>query len=779
MVCSSRKTKIRVRCCVIFARGTYGRFKEQLSSRLRDVENQLSRVREEKQGLKDQVAALNTDIHTLRTSKVDAEAERDEVKSQMRAMRQQEEETFRLDQERVDLRTAKMKLDGEIRRLKEENKSAVAAQQTLEKELQQEIDRASAEETRLTSEVQDLQRILRGSSEKKELAAARKTIHHLESRVRELESQIASDDNHTDVTNELSMVRRDLSIARGKETEYLQREASQKDVIRGLKRQISDLERNAHDAEISRLAVVSPHSSFNGSARKTELAEARHQLSAAHETLKDLRTQLKNAQKDGSRRLNAVNIDLQAKSEAWELEKDKLERDLDEALLKRDQLAAQNNTSEATISRLRSKIERLEQALQTERLSFGEDRTIAFERHDLHEMLRESQVQVEALELVVKERESMITNINRATEKLNKNINRIREDRDSQKAKADSAQVQLKELELQFKEATATWEADKHNQTDKNVGRLREDRDMHRAKAEAAGKRLAELDLKLKEFSNINATADRMNSNMERIRAERDELRAHVERSHIRIAVLEAEITKAVAGWEAEKRLSKDVDRLRKERNELLAAHKSHEEQLTQLELNFNAQGVTTTATEKHDSEIRHIREERDRLRAKAETASKQLETLELKFQEANEAWDFEKLTLTRGVRFPHMSISINEDEIQLLNQIERLKSEWTEKESVHLKTIRTLESKIEVLKRECSEKDSYHSKDIRSIESRIESLRGKYSEKETYHSKNVRSLQMQVDWWRAKCDREAMFRDMGTYVKKYMRLQIEMYEAW
>jgi len=130
----------------------------------------------------------------------------------------------------------------------------------------------------LNDEINDLQRVLRGSSEKRELAAAKKTILRLEARVYELETQIANGEDQVDSTNELSMIRRDLTAARQKETEFLQREAAQKDILRGLKRQITELERKAHDAEISRFVSSSPHSSAGGSARKSEVIEVRAQL---------------------------------------------------------------------------------------------------------------------------------------------------------------------------------------------------------------------------------------------------------------------------------------------------------------------------------------------------------------------------------------------------------------------------------------------------------------------------------------------------------------------
>ena len=437
--------------------------KEQLSLRLRDVESQLSSVRQSKQNLQDQLGSLNIEMHSLRTSKADAEAERDEIKSQLRAFNQQEEETFRLDQERIDLRTAKMKLDSEVRRLKDENKAALAQQQAVEKELQQELERASNEEVRMNSEIHDLQRIMRSSSEKRELATAKKTIQRLEERVHELESQIASGDEHVDATNELSMIRRDLSAARQKETEYLQREAAQKDVLRGLKRQITELERKAHEAEVSRYisSSPSPRSSANGSARKSEINEVYAQLTAAHQSLKDLRTQIKDVEKEATRKVSTTILDLEARTAAWEAEKDQLERSLDEARFEKEELTAKNATSEATISRLRGKIERLEKALQAERANSGVDRTMMLERRDLHEMLRETQVQAESLEIAVEEREKTIATITAAESQLRVQLKRVREERGVHKSKALSAHRQLQDLEKDFQKAKENWEIEK------------------------------------------------------------------------------------------------------------------------------------------------------------------------------------------------------------------------------------------------------------------------------------------------------------------------------
>jgi chromosome segregation ATPase len=438
---------------------------EQFDTRLRDFETQLAKVRTDKQNLQDQLAAVNIEVYSLRASKATIEAERDEIESQLKGMKQQEEETFRLDQERMDLRTAKLKLDAEVRRLREENKIAVAQNQAVEKELHQEIDRASGEEARLNSEIHDLQRIMRGSSEKRELAAAKKTILNLKAQVHELETRITNGEGHVDSTNEISLIRHDLSTARQMETEYLQREAAQKDILRDLKRQITELERKAHDAEISRFVSSSPHSSVSGSARKSELIEVRAQLTTAHQSLKDIRSQLKDVEKEAARKVNAANLELQTRTATWESEKDHLERVLDEALFAKDELASKNAASEATITRLRSKIDRLEKALQAERLNNGEDRTMALERHDLHEMLRETQLQAESLEIVVQERENTIAAITAAEADLRSQLKRVRDERALQRSKTTSAQEQLQMLERKYRKAKESWEAEKKRLT--------------------------------------------------------------------------------------------------------------------------------------------------------------------------------------------------------------------------------------------------------------------------------------------------------------------------
>ncbi len=131
---------------------------------------------------------------------------------------------------RLDLRSTKTRLDTEIRRLREENKALVDARRALEKSLEAETEKAAAEEDRLNEEVVQLQTKLRQQSESHELTSARRTIRELERQIDDYETKLAVSQFHAPGANgegasELSILHRDLTSARRKEREFLQREA--------------------------------------------------------------------------------------------------------------------------------------------------------------------------------------------------------------------------------------------------------------------------------------------------------------------------------------------------------------------------------------------------------------------------------------------------------------------------------------------------------------------------------------------------------------------------
>ncbi|RKF74357.1 putative microtubule associated protein [Golovinomyces cichoracearum] len=437
--------------------------KDDLQSRIKDLEKQINFCRQEKNSLQDQLNQVNSEVQSLRNSIADLEAERTELNNLLNDSQKQKVLPHN-DEERINLRSSKLKLENEVRRLQEENRVAVAGREAAENSLDREIAKANNEEIRLTNEILDLQQRLKGTCDKRELTAAKNLVLQLEARVKSLEShggEFGDEDER-----EISLINRNLREARKKESEYIQREASQKSIIRDLKRKIADLERQVHNTEISYLKKNPPNSpSVDDSILKEELAQLRAQLTDAHKTLKELRAQLKKAEKESHYRLVTTNTDLEARIEALEAEKDKLYRSLNQVESAKEQLLSKNSTADATVNRLKAKIQRLENALRDERLNSGENRTIALERKDLHEMLRESQSQAESLEFIIQERDDKISGLKDIEKELRRQLNQLREEQTKSNQKSSLYHDQLERLQQKFHHAKDQWESERKQLT--------------------------------------------------------------------------------------------------------------------------------------------------------------------------------------------------------------------------------------------------------------------------------------------------------------------------
>ncbi|OAA73650.1 Spindle associated [Cordyceps fumosorosea ARSEF 2679] len=236
----------------------------RLKWQLTDASTKLDKVSSEKKALEDSLSAIRAELRNTQNSLAEIKAERDELDSQLRRAKLHDNDTLRVDQERLDLRTAKLKLDGEVRRLRDENKALSEQRQSVEKSLESEIEKAAAEEDRLNQEIMQLQAKLRqaSSAETADNSTTRRMIRDLERRVEDYQAQLASAQALLDGegTSEVSIIRRDLTSARQKEVEFLQREAASKEVIKGLRREVADLESKLHDQQVSRM-VNSPNSS--------------------------------------------------------------------------------------------------------------------------------------------------------------------------------------------------------------------------------------------------------------------------------------------------------------------------------------------------------------------------------------------------------------------------------------------------------------------------------------------------------------------------------------
>lgn len=437
----------------------------ELSTKLHAADEQLRQVRAEKQTLQDKLATANLELRRVQSSSAQIETERDEVQSQLQQMRSQADETFKFDQERLDLRTSKLKLENEIGRLREERNNLVERNSAIEHQLEAEIQRATSEEGRLNEDMMDLQRKLMAATggRDRELTAAKQKVQRLEVRVDELEGLTGKYEDNGDAAAELSMVQKDLTTARKKEAEYLQREAAQKEVLRDLKQKVTRLERQSHEQEIARLTVDSPKSSVGGSVRKNELGEAQRQLADAHQQLREARAKSKEDLKTLQRRLAESERQVQSNLDDYEQQREQLEAELSAICNEQDIVMAKNTTAEQTISRLRTRISSLEKDIRVNRQATTADATIAEERKDLHEMLKDAKLTAEDLQVQISSRESQLTSASNREKDLRAQLKRVREERTIQTQRSTALSTELENVQSRYERAIDNLSRQQHD----------------------------------------------------------------------------------------------------------------------------------------------------------------------------------------------------------------------------------------------------------------------------------------------------------------------------
>ena len=427
-----------------------------LASRLEKVEVQLEQTKTQKQSLQDRLATNNLELHALRTSVAEVGAERDEMKSQLRQMQNQVDETFRLDQEKVDLRTSVLRLENDVGRLREERKGLVEKNEATERELAAEIERASAEEGRLSDEIEEMQRKLSSSSgsRDRELHTAKQKAERLEKEIQDLRDHPGQGEDHAIGASQLEVLQSNLEAASSREAEYVRRDLTQKDSIRDLKQSISRLEQQIHQHEVSRLAIDTPKSSVSGSARKSELVEVRQQLADSRQQLKDLRTTSRETERSLQRRLLDCERQAQSENEAYDQRREQLEIELNTC---RDEISShisKATTTEKSISRLRTRIASLESSLQAARAaaqSPAEDnKTMADERAELHEMLKDAKLAAEDLQLQISTRQTLLDAASARDKELRAQLKRIRDERSLQSQKSTALASELDNVQASY-----------------------------------------------------------------------------------------------------------------------------------------------------------------------------------------------------------------------------------------------------------------------------------------------------------------------------------------
>ncbi|KAL8858407.1 MAG: hypothetical protein Q9178_005088 [Gyalolechia marmorata] len=443
---------------------------DQLNSRLHKMESDLQQVKADRQSLQDKLASHNLEMHELRSLLEDTEAERDEVKTQLKRAQADADKTSVRDEEKSDLKRTKLRLESEVLRLREDRDALLEKNEAVERELEEEIQRASTEEGRLNNEIAEINRRTNALTDGKEreLTTARQRIQRLESELQALEDRATHGQDDSQAIAELSMLQQDLSAARKKEMEFLQRETAQREAVRELKTQVTRLERQVHEAEVARLAINSPRSSVGGSGRKTEVAELRSQLSDAHQQLKDLRSKSRDTEKELRRKLGEAEQEARSQMVTSEQEHEQLEQEI--SSIRHEQASEQSKlaTAEKTISRLRGRIHKLESSLREARNNTVGDRTMADERKDLHEMLKDAKLEAEDLQLQISTRESNLKAAASREQELRTHLQRVRSERTHQHNRCSALASELDQLQSRYERAVENlgrhqkqWEAER------------------------------------------------------------------------------------------------------------------------------------------------------------------------------------------------------------------------------------------------------------------------------------------------------------------------------
>ena len=310
---------------------------------------------------------------------------------------------------------------------------------------QGDLQAGNGSKEQLTSRVRDLEGQLQRMRTEKQ--ALQDQLARSELDLQTLRTSITFDEADR---SELAALRCDLSTARTKETESLQREASQREVIRSLRREIADLERQAHNIEISKLEADSPKSSIGGSARKTELAGVRRQLADAHQQLKDTRAKLKDAERDSQRKLATTEQQSQQQVEAIEQQRDQLEHKLVDLEIQVEDRRLKLEAAEKTVTRLRARVHTLEKDIHAVRASQSDDRTLAEERKDLHDLLKEAKLEAEDLQVQLADSNSRLEAASTREADLRSQLARVRHERTLQAQKASAVATELDGLQLRY-----------------------------------------------------------------------------------------------------------------------------------------------------------------------------------------------------------------------------------------------------------------------------------------------------------------------------------------
>lgn len=434
----------------------------RLQTELSETKEELRNFQRDGSVSQEKIQALEDEIEVLQASyedEADASESRDrELVSAKQKIERLETEIAKLEGRLAAGEQGKEDLREELKSLNTELDSKVSEARDLKQRLEsvqnkEDVSRAHATETlqSLRTELSNTQEKLRAAQRQQSISDERCHSHDRELQDTRQRIRLLEQDDNT--AGQLSIFEQDLARARTIETEYVQREAVHKENIRDLRQQVARLERQLHELEISRLAVSSPQSSESGSARKDEILEVRRQLAEAHLQIKDSRTKFKERERELQRQLVEVNAQAQSDQDQLERERDQLELELSSCRMQHDQQVAKNSSVESQVARLRNRLHDVEKELRAQRDSATGDLTMAVERKELHEMLKDAKLTEESLQHEVNSRETLLAASSSREKELRVHMSRIRDERNVQHQRSIALTTELEHVQSRYEKA--------------------------------------------------------------------------------------------------------------------------------------------------------------------------------------------------------------------------------------------------------------------------------------------------------------------------------------
>ncbi|KAK6357349.1 hypothetical protein TWF718_001662 [Orbilia javanica] len=216
---------------------------EQLKADLKNMEKRLESALKDRQSLHEQLLNSGAELASFKADCQELEIEREELRAQIKDLTSQIGTRTRMDQEKVDLRLAKSKLERGLQSVTDERDQLFAKAEELELHLEEAMTQAVADEQKLEDEISELKAQVRalGDARDRELNLAKREVARLETRIGELQ------DAQVDLIDpmELSEIKRDLDDAKKRETDS-------KEKIRDQRQRIAKLETDLREARATR-----------------------------------------------------------------------------------------------------------------------------------------------------------------------------------------------------------------------------------------------------------------------------------------------------------------------------------------------------------------------------------------------------------------------------------------------------------------------------------------------------------------------------------------------